>query len=247
MNLNDKVAIVTGASSGIGAVLACALSEQGALVALAARRREKLHKLARECVHETLCVRCDVTQDKDRKTLVEETLRRWGRIDILVNNAGIGMYGPIEETSEEDLRRLFEVNVFAVFFLTQLVLPVMKQQGSGLILNIGSIGGVVAHSANVTPYVAAKHAVVGFTRGLRRDLEDTGIIAKVVCPQLVYTDFYQSSIGAQRMSGMIEKIRDRMDTPEEVVRGILDQIASDQTVIFPTEKSKKAYELFRDL
>ncbi len=247
MELSGKVGIVTGASAGIGAVLARALSEQGVRVALAARRREKLEEIAKECPNETLPVRCDVTQDKDRKALVEETLRRWGRIDILVNNAGIGMYGPIEHASEADIRRLFEVNVFAVFFLTQLVIPIMKRQGSGMILNIGSIGGVVAHSANVTPYVAAKHAVVGFTRGLRRDLEGTGIAVKVVCPQLVYTDFYRKSIGAERMAGMVERLKDRMDTPEEVVQGIFAQLSSDEVVIFPTGKSRKAYELFRDL
>ncbi len=244
-SLKNKVVIITGASSGIGAVLAQTLSEKGALVVLAARRLEKLHEVAKACPSETLCVQCDMTQDEERRNLVDATLRRWDRIDILVNNAGIGMYGDIERTNEEEIRSLFEVNVFAVIFLSRLVLPVMKRQNAGLILNIGSIGGLVAHSDKVTAYVASKHALVGFTRGLVKDLRNTGVGVKVVCPQLVETGFYRASIGADEMKGLIEKVRNRMDTTEQVVEGIVEQIFSEQTVIFPTDRSQKAYDRFR--
>ena len=243
----NKVVIITGASSGIGAVLAQTFSEKGGLVVLAARRLEKLHEVAKACPNETLCVQCDMTQDESRRNLVDAALQRWGRIDILVNNAGIGMYGDIERSNEEEIRSLFEVNVFAAIFLTKLVLPAMKRQDAGLILNIGSIGGLVAHSAKVAAYVATKHALVGFTRGLAKDLHGTGVDVKVVCPQLVDTGFYQASVGAEEMEGLIEKIRSRMDRADQVVEGIVEQISSERTVIFPTEKSQKAYDRFRGL
>lgn len=246
-SLKGKVAIITGSSSGIGATLARAFSNAGALVVLAARRIGKLEEVARACPGETLAIQSDVTSAEGRANLMEETLDRFGRIDILVNNAGIGVYGDVEETEEADLRRLFEVNVFAVFLLTKVVLPVMKGQGSGLILNIGSIGGLIAHSDKVAAYVASKHAVVGFTRGLQRDLHGTGIDAKVVCPQLVDTGFYQMSVGAQQMEGLIEKVKSRMDTVDQVVEGIMQGMFSDRLVILPTEKSEKAYEEFRDI
>ena len=245
--LRDKVAIITGASSGIGAALARSFSKEGAHVALAARRMEKLHEVADTCSGDALVVECDVTSPNGRKRLIEEAIERFGRIDILVNNAGIGMYGDIEDTEESDLRRLFEVNVFAAFFLTQLVLPAMKENGSGLILNMGSIGGLIAHSNKVTAYVASKHALVGFTRGLARDLAGTGVDVKVICPQLVDTGFYQTSVGARDMKGVIEKVKSRMDTTDQVVTGIMKGMFSDQLVILPTEKSEKAYERFRDV
>ena len=245
--LKGKVTIITGASSGIGAALARAFSNEGALVVLAARRIGKLEKAARACHGDTLAVKCDATSADERQRLVDEAVERFGRVDILVNNAGIGLYGDIEATKESDLRRLFEVNVFAVFLLTKLVLSVMRKQGSGLILNIGSIGGLIAHSDKVTAYVASKHAVVGFTRGLQRDLHGTGIDAKVVCPQLVDTGFYQASVGAREMEGLLEKVKGRMDTVDQVVEGVMRGIFSDRLVILPTEKSERAYERFRDV
>ena len=246
-SLRGKVAIITGASSGIGAALARAFSKEGVLVVLAARRIEKLQEVADACPSQTLVVQCDVTSEEERQKLLDETLERFGRVDILVNNAGIGLYADIEETEESDLRHLFEVNVFAVFLLTKLVLPVMKKQGSGLILNIGSIGGLIAHSNKVAAYVSSKHAVVGFTRGLVKDLHGTGVDAKVVCPQLVDTGFYQVSVGARQMEGLLDKVKSRMDTTDQVVEGIMKGIFSEQLVILPTEKSEKAYERFRDI
>jgi len=246
-SLKDKVVIITGASSGIGAALARAFSKEGALVALAARRIERLEEVADACPSQTLVVQCDVTSEEGRQKLLDETLERFGRVDILVNNAGIGVYGDIEETEESDLRRLFEVNVFAVFLLTKLVLPVMKKRGSGLILNIGSIGGLIAHSNKVAAYVSSKHAVVGFTRGLVKDLHGTGVDAKVVCPQLIDTGFYQVSVGARQMEGLLDNVKSRMDTTDQVVEGIMKGIFSEQLVILPTEKSEKAYERFRDI
>ncbi len=246
-SLKNKVVIITGASSGIGAALAKTFSQREARVSLAARRLEKLKKVARECPNETLWAKCDVTNAKDRKALVKKTLKQWGKIDILVNNAGFGMYGDFETNDEKGIRNLFEVNVFGTIFLTQIVLPIMKRQGEGIITNIGSIGGLVAHSNKVTPYISAKHAVIGFTRGLAKDLQGTGIKVNVVCPYLTSTEFFEASVGASEMSGLVAQLRSRMDAPDQVAQGIIDQIFSDQVIIFPTEMSEKAYHKFRDL
>jgi short-subunit dehydrogenase len=166
ISLRDKVVIVTGASSGIGASLAKHFSATGSKVAMVARREEKLIEVSCSCACETLVIRADVVLEKDRIKIVNETLRKWGRIDILVNNAGIGMYGDILDATETDWKDLFEINVFAPVMLVKLVLPVMKKQSDGIIVNIASIGGLFVHSDKVTPYVASKHALVGFPRRL---------------------------------------------------------------------------------
>ncbi|MDI7261126.1 MAG: SDR family oxidoreductase [Thermodesulfobacteriota bacterium] len=246
-SLKNKVVLVTGASSGIGAALVRAFSQREARVSLAARRLEKLQEVTLDCESESLCVKCDVTHAEDRKDLVDQTLKKWGRIDILINNAGIGMYGELEDNSEREIRNLFEVNVFGAIFLTQIVLPIMKRQGEGVITNISSIGGLVAHSNKVTPYISAKHAVIGFTRGLAKDLQGTGIKVNVVCPYLTSTEFFEASVGTLKMSGIIEQFRSKMDTPGRVAQGVIDQIFSDRVIIFPTEMSEKAYHKFRDL
>ncbi|MFH1138679.1 MAG: SDR family NAD(P)-dependent oxidoreductase [Pseudomonadota bacterium] len=245
-DLNRRVAIVTGAGSGIGASLARLLSEAGALVCLAARRRDRLMEAAESCPHETLVFPADLTAPDDREALVKAVFNRWKRIDILVNNAGLGGYGPFLETSGDEWRKLFEINVFAPVFLTGLVLPIMLSQGAGLIVNLASIGGLIAHSDKVTPYVASKHALVGFSRGLAKDLAGTGVRVLAACPHLTDTEFFTTSPGSEEMAPVVEKYRGFMDTAAQVARGIVDQLDSEQLIIFPTEKPRKAYLAHKD-
>ena len=168
-------------------------------------------------------------------------------MDILVNNAGRGAYGPFGDTSEEQWRRLFEVNFFAPVLLTREVLKIMQAQGEGLIINLASIGGLLAHSDKVSAYVASKHALLGFSRGLARDLAGTGIRLLAICPHLTATEFFSVSSGTKEMAPAIQKYQSVMDTPEEVARGILDQLDSDHLVIFPTDKPARVYEKQRDI
>jgi len=247
MNLDGKVVIVTGASSGIGAALAQAFSRRGARLTLAARRLDRLAEVARKCGEESLTVGADLSQEEDRNNVVQRTNERWRRIDILVNNAGAGLYRSFLSTTETDWRQIFDVNLFALVFMTRAVLPFMQAQGSGLVVNMASIGGLIAHSDQVTPYVASKHAVVGFSRGLARDLAGTGIRVKAVCPHLTDTDFFRVSPGAREMAPVVEKCKPFMDRPEEVAQGILNQLDSDRLIIFPTSKPAKAYEKQRDI
>jgi short-subunit dehydrogenase len=245
--LTDRVVIVTGASSGIGAALAGAFSRRGARVTLAARRAERLIETARACPAETLIAVGDLVRDEDRRRIVESTLERWGRIDILVNNAGIGMYGPAASASEDDWRGLFEINFFAHVFLTLAVLPVMSAAGGGLVVNVASIAGLMAHAEKVTPYVASKHALVGFSRGLAKELAGSGIRVLAACPHLTDTEFFRVAPGAREMAPLLENLRATLDTPQEVARGIIEQLDSEKPVIFPTPRPAKAYARHRDL
>ncbi len=242
--LDGSVVVITGASSGIGAALACRCAEQGARVVLAARRADRLAGVARTCTGEPLPVACDVTLAADRARLVETALEHYGQIDVLINNAGIGLYAPFEATAETDLRAVFEVDFFAVFLMSQAVLPSMRAVGRGAIVNVASTGGLVAHTTNVSGYLAAKHAVVGMSRGLRRDLAGTGITVQVVCPHLTNTDFFGAGIGADAMQPVVEPVREKMDTPEEVATGTVSQIGAGPFLVFPTQRAQAAFARF---
>jgi uncharacterized protein len=247
IDLQDKVVIITGASSGIGASLAKAFSRAAFKVALVARRKEKLAGVSCSCAGETLVIPADVVLENDRRKIINETLRKWGRIDILINNAGLGMYGDILDATESDWKNLFEINVFAPAMLVRLVLPVMKKQGAGIIVNIASVGGLYAHSDKVTPYVASKHALVGFSRGLAKDLAGTDIKVLAVCPHLTDTEFFSASPGADLMAPVVEKSKKYMDSPDRVAQGIIDQLDSRRLIVFPTRHGAQAYEKQRDI
>ena len=247
VDLKDKTAILTGASSGIGAALAVAFGQKGANLTLAARRLDRLKEVAQKCPAEVLTLAADLTRDSDRRRIVQQTLERWGRIDILVNNAGLGIYGDFLSAGEEHWRQIFEVNLFALVFMTRAVLPHMQSRGSGIIVNMASIGGLISHSDKVTPYVASKHAVVGFSRGLAKDLAGSGIRVLAVCPHLTDTEFFTASPGAREMAPVVEKFKNFMDRPEDVARGILEQLDSDRLIVFPTVKPARAYEKQKDI
>jgi uncharacterized protein len=247
VNPDNNVVMVTGASSGIGAALAKVFSRRGARVVLTARRRDRLEETAAGCPGETLIVPADLVAETHREALVGKSMDRWGRIDILMNNAGLGMYGDFSASTQDQWRRLFEINLFSVVFLTQTVLPIMMRQKQGLIVNTASIGGLMAHSNHVTPYVASKHALVGFTRGLAMDLKGTGIRVLAACPHLTDTEFFEASPGAEEMASQVEKYKTFMDSPEDVAGGIIDQLDSERLVVFPTDKPARAYEKQRKL
>jgi short-subunit dehydrogenase len=247
MDLKNSVVIVTGGSSGIGAALVKAFSQEGAKATIVARRMKRLKEVADACPGETHIVGADLTNKRDRENIVHQTIDRWGRIDVLVNNAGLGSYGDFMTSTEEDWRTLFEINLFSTVFLTRTVIPFMLNQGRGVIVNVASIGGLVAHSDRVTPYVSSKHAVVGFSRGLAKDMDGQGIRVLAVCPHLTATEFFSVSPGAQEMAPVVEKYRDFMDTPEEVAKGIIQNLDSDRLIVFPTSKPAQAYEKQRDI
>jgi len=173
-----KVILITGASSGMGKVFARDLAKEGHIVYGAARRVDMLNELNKVGVK---TISLDVTDDQSMQNCVTEILQKEGRIDVLVNNAGYGSYGTLEEVSMEEAKRQFEVNVFGLARMTQLVLPGMRKQKSGKIINIASIGGKIA-----TPfggwYHATKFAVEGMSDSLRLEVAPFGIDVVVIEP-----------------------------------------------------------------
>jgi short-subunit dehydrogenase len=184
-----QVIIITGASLGIGAATAKLLATQGAKLVLAARSVDKLEQLARELKTESLVVPTDMTQGADLENLVAKTLDHYGQIDALVNNAGYGQYGPLEMLTEEDIRRQFEVNVIGLLLLTQKVIPPMRAQGKGRIVNISSLSGLVSLPFSGL-YHASKFALEGLSDSLRIELAPFGIQVSLVEPGPVKTEFF---------------------------------------------------------
>lgn len=177
--------MITGASSGIGKETAKRLLQEGYVVYAAARRVEQMRDL--EDMGATL-LRMDVTREEDIVAGVERIGEERGGADILVNNAGFGLYGPVEETPLDAARYQFEVNLFGLARLTQLVLPRMREKGAGKIVNISSIGGKV-YSPLGSWYYATKHALEGWSDCLRWELKRFGIDVIVVQPGLIRTEF----------------------------------------------------------
>jgi NADP-dependent 3-hydroxy acid dehydrogenase YdfG len=194
--MTGKVAIVTGASAGIGEAAARAFGRAGAKVVLAARRAERLERLAEEIRAEggtALAVPTDVTNTHQIENLVRATMEAYGRIDVLANIAGWGRYDWLEELSAEDLRRQYEVNVIGMAEVTRQVLPVMKAQRFGHILNMCSYASEISIPP-LTVYASTKYAVEGLSDGLRRELMPWGIYVTRIHPSGVTgTEFNQQA------------------------------------------------------
>jgi NAD(P)-dependent dehydrogenase (short-subunit alcohol dehydrogenase family) len=193
--LPGQVVIVTGASSGIGAATARRLARAGAKVVISARRPDRLDALAREldpAGASVLAVAGDVTSEADREKLVAATLQRFGRIDALVNNAGYGMRGPVEMVPVGLIRKNYETNIFSLIALTQLVLPAMRERGSGCIVNIGSVAGKIARPLS-SIYDSTKHALEAITDGLRGELKPFGVRVTLIRPGFILTEFVEAA------------------------------------------------------
>ena len=180
----DRVVIITGASSGIGAASALRLARDGARLTLAARRLERLEQVAAQVQAaggEALVVQADVCRAEDIQRIVEATMERWGRIDVLINNAGVGNEPPLSEDAPGEVLQRIQTNLVAVIECARAVLPVMLRQKAGQIINVASIAGLIATPSNPV-YCASKHGVVGFSEALRRDLLGTGVRVSCFCP-----------------------------------------------------------------
>lgn len=191
--LDRQVAIVTGASAGIGEAAAHMLAREGATVVLAARRLERLDHIKQEIESaggRAVSVACDVTLASDRERLVSEAMSVSGRIDALINNAGFGQRGPIEIVPVESIRQNFETNLFSLIALTQLVIPVMRKQESGRIINISSVAGRIARPLS-SVYDATKHALEAISDGMRGELALFGIKVIVIEPGFIITEFLE--------------------------------------------------------
>lgn len=194
-DLSDRVVIVTGASSGIGRETALHFARERARVVVAARRQERLQLLEKEIQAldtEVLSVPTDVAQPAQVEAMVQQAVERFGRVDILVNNAGSGLFALVEETTPEDMEAILRVNFLGAFYGMRAVLPLMRKQRCGHIMNISSIIG--KRGAPVFgAYCASKFAMVGLSESLRVELRGSGIDVSVICPVGTATEFFDAA------------------------------------------------------
>lgn len=206
---NNKVILVTGASSGLGKDFARQLIKEGHTVYAAARREEKMNDLKQEgCIP----IKMDITEEQSVQNVVNIIQEKHGALDVLINNAGFGMYGAMEDTTIEDARYQFEVNIFGLARITQLLLPAMREKRSGTIINISSVGGKIYTPLGAW-YHATKHALEGWSDSLRVELKEFKINVVIIEPGAIKTEFgdvmvkpMKERTGSGPYAGMVNKL-----------------------------------------
>jgi NADP-dependent 3-hydroxy acid dehydrogenase YdfG len=233
-SLNGKRALVTGASSGIGEATAKALAAAGASVALGARRKERIDKLAERIekgggvVH---AFEVDVSDEGAARGFVEGATAALGGLDILVNNAGVMLLGPVEGADTEGWRRMVEVNVLGLLYCTHAALPIMRQAGGGHIVNVSSVAGRSANAGSAV-YNATKFGVTAFSEALRQEALDANIRVTVVEPGYVATELQSQNVDPTvlaRLEKMQEEIGEVLES-EDIANSILYAVTQSQRV-----------------
>ena len=194
--LDGKIAIITGAGTGIGKGIARAYGREGARLVLAARNKENLEGTAEETRSggaDTLVAPTDVTDEAQVIALFERTMQEFGRVDILVNNSGVFDGGPLDELSLETWQKVIDVNLTGVFLCTREAMKIMKRQGGGHIINIGSISAQMPRM-NSAPYATTKHALVGLTKSTALEGREFGVVASCLHPGNVVTERNSNTI-----------------------------------------------------
>lgn len=184
----NKVWFITGCSTGFGRALANEALSLGHNVVVTARKTSDVEDIVAQYPNNAIAVQLDVTNKTEIALSVKIALEKFGRIDVLVNNAGIGYFGAIEESEDDEIRRMFDINVFGLGDMTNAVLPTMRKQRSGHIINIASIGGLVSFPG-VGYYNATKYAVDGLSEALYKEVAHLGIKVTVICPSGFRTDW----------------------------------------------------------
>jgi NAD(P)-dependent dehydrogenase (short-subunit alcohol dehydrogenase family) len=235
MRLRDKVAIITGAGAGIGQAAALLFAKEGAKVVVAdldaKAGKETLNQIKKDG-GDGLFIKVDVTQAKDVKKMVEETLKHFGRIDILVNNAGIYTKGDVVTTSEENWDKILNVNLRGVYLCSKYTIPEMIKKRGGSIVNVASEAGLVGIKNQVV-YNVSKAAVIMLTKSMAIDFADKGIRVNNVCPGTTETPLVRMAIqkekDPEKARKALEECRpaNRLGKPEEIASAIL-YMASDE-------------------
>lgn len=227
MKLENKVALVTGATSGIGKATALAFGKAGAKVVFSGRRDregEDTANLIRDSGAECLFVRSDVSSEEDIKVLVQKTVETYGRLDCAFNNAGIDPpLKPLHEQSVEDFDKLMAINVRGLFLCMKYEIQQMLSQGSGVIVNTSSIGGLTT-LPSLSPYHASKFAVMGLTRSAAQDYAKQGIRINAVNPGIIATDMIERHITNTNStaSDLVSTVpMNRMGQPQEIAETVI--------------------------
>jgi Short-chain dehydrogenases of various substrate specificities len=201
MDLNGKVVVITGASMGIGEAIGLEFVRHGASVVFSSRDASRA-EAARQRIgstERTFATACDVTMRAEIERMLQETLSRLKRVDVWVNNAGFGLMDAVASMDMRECRRMFDTNLFGVLDAMQVVAPVMKQQGSGCIINVASTAGHIA-VPYMAAYCASKHALRAIGNAARLELRGTGVNVLTVCPGYISTDFSVNAVkGKERL------------------------------------------------
>jgi len=243
--LDGKVAVVTGASSGIGEATVRSLAAEGATVVAAARRKERLDGLVGEITKgdgNAIAVECDVTDEEQAHGLVQRAVEEHRRIDILVNNAGVMLLSTVGKGLSDQWRQMFEVNVMGVLYVTDAGIAVMKEQGSGHIVNVSSVAGrkVTRDSSGV--YAGSKHAVHAISEGLRQELLEDNIRVTIVAPGAVETelpDHITDEDARESLSGLMSLERlQAEDIANAIVYAVTQpaRVSVNEILIRPTQQ-----------
>jgi 3-oxoacyl-[acyl-carrier protein] reductase len=227
MKLKDKVAIVTAAAgAGIGRTAASMLAREGARVIVTDIHEERSIRTAR-AIHdeygvEAVGIRCDVTNITDVKNVVQETLKRFGRIDILLNNAGTNRPSQIVDMKDEEWHLVINTSLTGTFYCTRAVLPAMMEQRQGRIVNISSVAGFRGLDGGHSHYAAAKAGVMAFTRCLAMEAAPHRITANTIAPSFIYNDFIPNIYPKEELDRMCAEIPyPRKGTPEDICNMVL--------------------------
>jgi short-subunit dehydrogenase len=231
MDLDGAVVIVTGASSGIGAATARLAAGRGAKAVLAARRADRINALSAE-LPDSLAVPTDLRDPAQIVRLLDAALDRFGRVDVLINDAGQGLHVPVEQIRLEDLRAVTELNFYAPLLAMQAVIPTMRKQGGGAIVNVSSMTSRMV-LPGVGGYSATKSALNMLSAVARKELAPDGIVVSIVYPAVTATEFHQSLAAGGRVGGGSWSVKPH--TAEFVAEAILGLIASGEEEVQLTQ------------
>lgn len=244
--LEGDVALVTGASSGIGRAIAKELANQGAAVAVAARRTDRLESLVDGIEDEDGTahpVPTDVTDRDEVESMIEETRSELGGLDVLVNNAGVMLLSPVERAKLDELQRMLDVNLMGLMTVTRLVLPGMLEQESGHIVNISSVAGRRANET-YSGYAATKFGVNAFSESLRKETAGTGVRVTVVEPGAVATELATHISDDQVIEGLMDRFGDvEILQPEDIAAAVRftvtqpERVSVNEIMVRPSEQN----------